>query len=268
MEASLIVTFVVLGCAIGFLAGLLGVGGGMVMVPFLTLMFTYEHFPQAHVVHLAVATAMATIMFTSISSLRAHNKHGAILWSVVWALTPGILVGSFVGPLLVSGMSTALLASIFALFATFSAAQMLWGRVPKATRELPGKLGLIGAGAGIGVLAGMVGAGGAFVTVPYLERCNVKIHNAVATSAAVGLPIAIAGTIGFILAGLRQSGLPAHSLGYVYLPALACIVAASVLTAPIGARMTHRWPVKLLKRVFACMMFVVAGFMIWKAATS
>jgi len=268
MEISLIVALFALGCVIGFLAGLLGIGGGMAMVPFLTIIFGYEHFPPEHVIHLAVATAMATIMFTSISSVRAHNQHGAVLWPVVWGLVPGILLGSFVGPLIVSGMSTAMLASIFALFAAFSAVQMLWGKVPKATRELPGKVGLLGAGAGIGLLAGMVGAGGAFVTVPYLERCNVRIHNAVATSAALGLPIAAAGTVGFVLAGMRQVGLPAHSLGYVYVPALLCITAASMLAAPIGARMAHRWPVKTLKRVFAGMLFGVAAFMIWKAATS
>jgi uncharacterized membrane protein YfcA len=268
MDVSLIVAFVALGCAIGFLAGLLGIGGGMVMVPFLTVIFSYQHFSPEHVIHIAVATAMATIVFTSISSVRAHNQHGAVLWPVALALTPGILFGSFVGPLIVSGMSTAVLASTFALFAAFSAAQMLWARVPKATRELPGKPGLVGVGAAIGLLAGMVGAGGAFVTVPYLERCNVKIHNAVATSAALGLPIAVAGTIGFVVSGLRQPGLPAYSLGFVYVPALACIVAASMLTAPVGARMAHRWPVKTLKRVFACMMFGIAGFMIWKAATS
>lgn len=268
MDVSLIVAFVAIGCTIGFLAGLLGIGGGMVMVPFLTIIFTYQYFPPEHVIHIAVATAMATIVFTSISSVRAHNQHGAVLWPVALALTPGILFGSFVGPLIVSGMSTAVLASTFALFAAFSAAQMLWARAPKATRELPGKPGLIGVGAAIGLLAGMVGAGGAFVTVPYLERCNIKIHNAVATSAALGLPIAVAGTIGFVVSGLRQPGLPAYSLGFVYVPALACIVVASMLTAPVGARMAHRWPVKTLKRAFACMMFGIAGFMIWKAATS
>ncbi len=268
MDFSLIVAFVALGCAIGFLAGLLGIGGAMMMVPFLTILFTHDNFPRDHVVHMAVATAMATIVFTSLSNMRAHHRHRAVLWPVVRGLVPGILLGSLIGPLLVSGMSTALLASIFALFAGFSAIQMLWGKVPEATRELPGKLGLFGAGTGIGILSGMVGAGGAFVSVPYLERCNVKIHNAVATSAALGLPIAASGTVGFVLSGFRQTGLPAHSLGYVYLPALLCIAAASMLFAPVGARLAHRWPVKTLKRVFAGMLIGVAAFMIWKAATS
>jgi uncharacterized protein len=238
------------------------------MVPILTIIFTHEHFPREHMVHIAVATAMATIVFTSASSVRAHNLHGAVLWPVVWALAPGILLGSQGGPMIVSGMSTAVLASVFAVFAAFSAVQMLWGREPKPTRELPGRIGLFSAGAGIGLLASMVGAGGAFITVPFLERCNVRIHNAVATSAAIGFPLAVSGTFGFVLAGMRQSGLPEYSVGFVYLPALACIAAASMLTAPFGARMSHRLPVKNLKRVFACMLFGVAGFMIWKAMTS
>ena len=267
MDVSLILAFVALGCVIGFLAGLLGIGGTMVMVPILTIIFTHEHFPREHMVHIAVATAMATIVFTSLSNMHAHNRHGAVLWPVVWRLVPGILLGSLIGPLIVSGMSALLLASVFALFAAFSGAQMIWGKVPKATRELPGRFGLIGAGTGIGILSGMIGAGGAFVTVPYLERCNVKIHNAVATSAALGLPIAAAGTVGFIVTGLRQTGLPAHSLGYVYLPALLCIAAASMLFAPTGAKLAHRWPVKKLKYAFGCMLFGVAAFMIWKVAT-
>jgi uncharacterized membrane protein YfcA len=267
MDVSLIIAFVALGCVIGFLAGLLGIGGTMIMVPFLTIIFTHENFPREHMVHIAVATAMATIVFTSLTNMHAHNRHGAVLWPVVRGLVPGILLGSLLGPWIVSGMSALLLATVFALFAAFSGMQMIWGKVPKATRELPGTLGLIGAGAGIGILSGMVGAGGAFVTVPYLERCNVKIHNAVATSAALGLPIAAAGTVGFILTGMRQSGLPPHSLGYVYLPALLCIAATSMLFAPVGAKLAHRLPVRKLKNAFGCMLFAVAAFMIWKVAT-
>ncbi len=267
MEPSLIVAFVALGCLIGFLAGLLGIGGTMIMVPFLTILFTHENFPREHLVHIAVATAMATILFTSISNMLAHHRRGAVMWRVVRRLVPGILLGSLIGPLIVGGMSSTLLASIFAVFAAVSAVQMLTDRVPKPTRVLPGRLGMLGAGAGIGMLSGMVGAGGAFVTIPFLERCNVKIHNAVATSAALGLPIAIAGTVGFVLSGLRQPGLPPHTLGYVYLPALLCIATASMLFAPLGARLAHRWPVKKLKRAFGCMLVTVAAFMIWKVAT-
>jgi uncharacterized membrane protein YfcA len=268
MEPSLIVAFIALGCLIGFLAGLLGIGGTMIMVPFLTILFTHENFPREHMVHLAVATSMATIVFTSISNMLAHHRRGAVLWRVVRRLVPGILLGSLMGPLIVSGLSSTVLASIFALFAAVSAVQMLTDKVPKATRVLPGRLGMLGAGTGIGMLSGMVGAGGAFITIPFLERCNVKIHNAVATSAALGLPIAIAGTVGFILSGLTQPGLPPHTLGYVYLPALVCIATASMLLAPVGAKLAHRWPVKKLKRAFGCMLVAVAAFMIWKVATS
>jgi uncharacterized protein len=267
LDPSLIIAFVALGCLVGFLAGLLGIGGTMIMVPFLTILFAHENFPREHLVHIAVATAMASIMFTSISNMLAHHRRGAVMWRVVRRLAPGIILGSLIGPLLVSGMSSTLLASIFALFAAVSSVQMLTDMVPKPTRALPGRLGMLGAGTGIGILSGMVGAGGAFVTIPFLERCNVKIHNAVATSAALGLPIAISGTVGFVLSGLRQTGLPPHSMGYVYLPALVCIAGASMLFAPVGARLAHHWPVKTLKRAFGCMLVGVAAFMIWKVAT-
>ena len=242
VDISLVVAFVALGCLIGFLAGLLGIGGTMIMVPFLTIIFTHENFPREHLVHLAVATAMATILFTSISSMLAHHRRGAVLWRVVRRLVPGILLGSLIGPLIVSGLSSTVLASIFAVFATVASVQMLTDRVPKATRVLPGRLGVLGAGAGIGILSGMVGAGGAFVTVPFLERCNVKIHNAVRDIGSPRCRFAIAGTAGFVLSGLQQQGLPPHTLGYVYLPALVCIAASSMLLAPVGARLAHDCP--------------------------
>jgi uncharacterized membrane protein YfcA len=268
MDASLIVVFVLLGCLVGFLAGLLGIGGGMTMVPLLTIIFTRQGFPAEHVVHMAVATSTATIIFTSISSAREHHKHGAVLWSVVAGLAPGIIVGSLVGPQIVGGMSTAALAGFFGVFVAFSATQMLLDRKPKPTRELPGKVGLFGVGSGIGLISSMVGAGGGFLSVPFMSWCNVKIHNAVATSAALGLPIAVAGTVGFIIAGLRQTGMPPHTIGYIFWPALLAIVAASVVVAPIGARTAHRWPVKKLKRAFACLLYVLAAYMLWKAANS
>jgi uncharacterized membrane protein YfcA len=265
MDVGLIVVFVAIGAIVGFLAGLLGIGGGMTMVPLLTMIFTREGFPLDHVVHMAVATSTATIVFTSISSAREHHRHGAVLWGVVAGLAPGIVVGSLAGPQIVGRMSTSWLAGFFGVFVAASATQMLFDRKPKPTRDLPGPGGLFGVGGGIGLISSMVGAGGGFLSVPFMTWCNVKIHNAVATSAALGLPIAVAGTIGFVIAGLAAEGMPRYSLGYIYLPALAAIVAASVLVAPVGARTAHRWPVKKLKRAFALLLYVLAAYMLWKA---
>jgi uncharacterized membrane protein YfcA len=265
VDFALIVAFVALGAVVGFLAGLLGLGGGMTMVPLLTIVFAHQGFPTAHIVHLAVATATATILFTSIASAREHHRHGAVLWGVVAGMAPGIIVGSFVGPQIVSNMSTPLLAAFFGIFIAVSATQTLLDRKPKPTRELPGRGGLFAVGGVIGLVSSMVGAGGAFMSVPFMAACNVKLRNCVATSAALGLPVAIAGTISFVLAGLHQVGLPAWSIGYVYVPALLAIVVGSVVCAPIGARATHRWPVSLLRQAFACVLYVLAGYMIWKA---
>jgi uncharacterized membrane protein YfcA len=265
MDVGLIVVFVALGAVVGFLAGLLGIGGGMTMVPLLTLIFTREGFPLDHVVHMAVATSTATIVFTAISSAREHHRHGAVLWKVVAGLAPGIVVGSLAGPQIVGRMSTSWLAGFFGVFVAASATQMLFDRKPKPTRDLPGPAGLFGVGGGIGLVSAMVGAGGGFLSVPFMTWCNVKIHNAVATSAALGLPIALAGTVGFVIAGLSAQDMPPYTLGYIYLPALAAIVAASMLVAPIGARTAHRWPVKKLKRAFALLLYVLAAYMLWKA---
>jgi uncharacterized protein len=257
--------FVALGCIVGFLAGLLGVGGAMTIIPLLTIIFTREHFPPGHVVHIAVATSMATVAFTSISSMRAHDRAGAVRWRVVWALAPGILLGSFIGPQVVALMSSSLLSGAFGVFAGTAAVQMMLDRKPKATRNLPGPLGVFGVGSGIGLVSSMVGAGGAFISVPFMVACNVRIHHAVGTSAALGFPIAAAGTVGFVVAGIREQGLPPYTLGFVYLPAVAAIVVASMLVAPIGARMAHRWPVAKLRRAFAVLLMLIAGYMFWRA---
>jgi uncharacterized membrane protein YfcA len=264
LDLTLIPVFVAIGILVGFIAGLLGIGGGMTMIPLLTLIFGYEHFPVDDILHIAVATSMATIVFTSIASVRAHNLHGAVLWPVFWKLSPGILIGSLVGPQLVSGMSTRLLSGVFALFTSYTATRLVLNRLPKPSRELPGTVGLTVVGTGIGVLSSMVGAGGGFVSVPFMTACNVRIQNAVATSAALGVPIAVAGTVGFLIAGFRHPGLPPYTVGYIYLPALVAIVSASIVVAPIGARMAHRWPVARLRYAFAALMYLVAAFFFWK----
>lgn len=267
MDASLIVTFVLLGALVGFLAGLLGIGGGMTIVPLLTIVFTRQGFPAEHIVHMAVATATATILFTSVASMREHHRHRAIVWPIVAGMAPGIVVGSLAGPQIAGGMSTAALSVFFGVFVAAAATQMMLDRKPKPARELPGKGGLFAAGGGIGLISSMVGAGGAFLSVPFMVACNVNLRNCVATSAALGLPIAVAGTIGFVIAGLRQSGMPPYTIGYVYVPALLAIVVASVIFAPIGARAAHRWPLKKLRRAFAFLLYVLAAYMLWKAIT-
>lgn len=265
MDWGLIAILLAMGTAGGFAAGLLGIGGGMVLVPFITMIFTARGFPPELVVHMAIATSLATIMFTSLSSVRAHHSHGAVLWPVARQLAPGILIGSWVGPWIAKQLNTSALALVFALFVAFSATQILLNKNPKAARELPKAPGMLAAGGAIGVAAGLVGAGGGFISVPFMIWCNVKIHNAVATSAALGFPIALAGTLSNMYFGLGEPRLPAHSLGYVYLPALAVIVVASVTTAPLGARTAHRMPVARLRRMFAVMLYALAAYMLWKA---
>ncbi len=265
MDWALLPVLLALGAMIGFLAGLLGIGGGLTLVPLLTILFTAEAFPAAHVVHMAVATSTGTMVFTALSSARAHQRKGAVLWAVVIAMGPGIVLGSLVGPQIASALPGRVFAAVFGAFTWFSAIRMLSANEPKADRELPGRLGLFGVGAGIGVISSLLGAGGGFISIPFLGRHNVKIHSAVATSAALGLPIATAGTLGFILAGLRQPGLPKWSIGYVYLPAMAVIVVASMLVAPIGASVAHRWPAVKLRRAFAALLFTLGAYMFWKA---
>jgi uncharacterized membrane protein YfcA len=265
IDWALVASLLVLGAFTGFAAGLLGIGGGMLLVPFLTMIFTAQQFAAAHVVHMAVATSLASILFTSVSSVRAHHKRGAVLWPVARVLAPGILVGSLAGAQVAGLLPTSWLALAFAAFVSFSATQMILDRKPKPHRELPRPAGMFGAGTLIGVLSSLVGAGGGFISVPFMVWCNVRIHNAVATSSALGFPIAAAGTIGFIFAGLRVANLPAGSVGYIYVPALVAVAATSVLTAPLGARVAHALDTKPLKRIFAGLLYVLAGYMLWRA---
>ncbi len=265
MATELIAVYVALGALVGFLAGLLGIGGGMTIVPLLVALFTQQGFALEHVLPLAIGTAAATIVFTSLSSARAHHSHGAVDWSIVRAMAPGLVIGSLVGPQIATALPARTMAAVFAVFMGFTAWRMVRNAQPKPSRSLPSAPGLIGVGAGIGLLSGIVGAGGAFLSVPFMVRCNVRMHAAVATSSALGMPIALAATAGFVIAGLRKSGLPPHSLGFVYLPALGAIVVASVLTAPLGARLAHAWDVARLKRAFALLMFGLGGYMAWRA---
>jgi uncharacterized protein len=264
MDLTLIAALLLLGAAIGFAAGLLGIGGGMLAVPFMTVLFTAQKFPPQHVVHMAIATSLATIMFTSISSVRAHHKHGAVLWPVARQLAPGILIGSLVGAKVAGALPGRWLTLIFALFVATSATQLLLGRKPKPTRQLPGTAGMLGAGGAIGVVSAIVGAGGAFLSMPFMLWCNVRMHNAVATAAALGFPIAVAGTLGYVISGWHMTGITPGAIGYIHVPALLTLAVASVTTAPLGARLAHRLDTGRLKRVFALLLYLIAGFMLYK----
>ena len=249
--------YLAIGVVVGFLAGLLGIGGGMVMVPMLVFVFTAKGFPVEHMMHLALATALATIAFTSLSSVRAHHRHGGVDWAVARTMAPGILAGSLAAALAAGFIPTRPLAIFFTGFMFYAAAQMFVEIKPRAGRQLPGRAGLFAAGAGIGAISSVLAAGGAFLSIPFLAWCNLPLKRAIGTAAANGFPIAVAGTVGYVLQGSRAPDLPQWSLGYVYLPALLLIVAASMPMAPVGARLAHRLPVKRLRVVFALMLFAL-----------
>jgi len=264
---SLIAAFLLLGAFTGFAAGLLGIGGGMLMVPFLTMLLTSQGFPLGQIVKIAIATSLTTILFTSLSSVRAHARRGAVRWDIAKTLAPGIVVGSLLGAQIASWLPGAVLAIAFGLFVGTMATQMLRRKSTSADRTLPGTAGMLGMGGTIGALSALAGAGGGFITVPFLTRSNVRIHEAVATSAACGFPIALAGTLGYVIAGWNLH-LPAGTFGYIYLPALAAIVATSVLTAPLGAKAAHAMSVGRLRKLFALLLYVLAAYMMWKGVSA
>jgi uncharacterized membrane protein YfcA len=260
LEPRLILELALLGIATGFLAGLLGIGGGMLMVPFLTIILTNKGYPAAYTVKMAVATSLATICFSSLSSVRAHHKRGAVRWPIVRLLAPGILAGSLLGAQVAVALPARAVSVLFAIFVAFSATQMFLNRKPKPSRTLPGRAGTLAVGGVIGMLSALVGAGGAFISVPFMTWCNIKIHEAVGTSSALGFPIAFAGTLGYIWAGQDMPQLPPGSLGYLYLPGLLVISMASISTAPLGARTAHRMDIRPLQKVFALVLYALAAY--------
>lgn len=262
MEPEWILAYLALGAAVGFVAGLLGVGGGAIMVPILTTLFVTQGFPVERIVHMALATSLASIIITSVSSLRAHHAHGAVLWPVFWRITPGILMGTFSATFLASYISSRGLAIFFTVFMAYVALQMFLNIKPRPARQLPGAVGLSAVGVGIGGISALVAIGGGSLSVPFMTWCNVQVQRAIGTSAAIGLPIAVAGTTGYLVSGWGTGGLPAYTLGYVYLPAVLLISVVSYATAPVGARLAHRLPVSQLKKIFAVMVLLLAAKMI------
>jgi uncharacterized membrane protein YfcA len=262
MAIEWLAAYLVLGAFVGFFAGLLGVGGGGIMVPMLTTMFAAQGFPHEHLVHVALGTSMAAIVMTSIASLRAHHAHGAVRWEIVRMIAPGVLFGTFAGTFVAARVASAPLAVFFGVFMAYVSVQMILNVKPKPSRDLPGGLGLTGVGVGIGGISALVAIGGGSLSVPFMTWCNVKMQHAIGTSAAIGLPIALAGAAGYLINGWGEPGLPEWSVGYVYLPALVLLSAVSMLTAPLGARLAHRLPVATLKKIFAAVLILLAAKML------
>ncbi len=270
MPLEIALALLLLGSCTGFLAGLLGIGGGMLLTPFLTMLLAYTGVPDGHIVHVAIASSLATIMFTSLSSVRAHHARGGVLWPAVAAIAPGILLGALIGAKIASLLPTFWISMVFVCFVGFSAVKMFRGGKPAPSRHLPGKPGLFALGSGIGLISALVGAGGGFISVPFLVWCNVQMKQAVGTSAALGLPIAVAGTVGYVITGWGMPDLPGFPMmmGYIHLPALACVSMASILTAPLGAKVAHSIDTKPLKKLFACNLLVLTCYMLYKAVST
>lgn len=260
--------YLLMGLFVGYFAGLLGIGGGLILVTLMVYLFKLQGFPADRLLHLALGTSITSIVFTSISSLRAHHKHGAVRWDIVRACSVGLVAGTLLGTVVADSLKSSYLAVFFVVFVYYSATKMLLNTKPKPSRQLPGKLGMNVAGVIIGVVSALVGVGGGVMTIPLMTMCNVPMRNAIGTSAALGLPIAIAGSIGFIATGLGKDHLPPLSLGYVYLPALVGIVVGTFITVPWGARMAHSMPVTRLTKIFAVILFILATRMLWSLFTS
>jgi hypothetical protein len=252
-----------LGAVVGIIAGLLGIGGGVVVVPILIYVFTTQGVSAQHMMQIALATSLGSIVFTSVASFMTHHRHGAVRWDVVKGITPGILIGTFSGTWLAAQLSTRALKVFFAIFLYYVAATMLSNFKPKPTRQLPGLPGVNAVGVAIGLISSLVGIGGGALSIPFMMWCNVPVHHAIGTSAAIGFPIAVAGTAGYILNGLSVADLPTPHLGYLYVPALFGIAFFSFFSAPFGAKLAHRTPVVTLKRIYAAFLIVVATRILW-----
>jgi len=258
------VAYLILGAIAGFVAGLFGVGGGLLLVPVLLFLFDAQHFPPDQLMHLALGTSMAIILFTSLSSMRKHHQHGAVNWQVVLRITPGILLGTVIGTLAASSISTRGLGIFFTVFVYFAASQILLDARPHPSRQLPGAFGMTLAGVFTGCVSTLVSIGGGTITTPFLLWCNVTLRNAIGTSSAIGFPIAVGGFIGYVFIGMGVESLPDYSFGFVYLPAMLWVAIASIVSAPFGAKATHRMKTVVLRKMFALLLLALATKLLWK----
>ena len=240
------------------MAGLLGIGGGGIMVPVLTSIFLYKEAPVEFVVHIALGTSMAAIIVTSAASLYAHHKHQAVLWPLVRSMAPGVILGTFITTYLVAHIGARPLAAFFALFMACVAVQMYLGIQARSSKILPGRIAMLSAGSGIGAVSALVAIGGGTLTVPFLTWHNVSIKKAIATSAALGFPIAVAGASGYLVNGWNLEFEQDYLFGFIYLPAVIFISVMAYFTAPLGARLAHKLPAPVIKKIFAVFLILLS----------
>jgi len=262
---DIFIIYLILGMVAGLMAGLLGIGGGLIIVPVLVFTFVAQQFGSRLEMHLAVATSLASVVFTAVSSAWAHHRRGAVRWDVVWRLAPGIAMGALAAGWSARYLGSDVLKVMFGVFACLAAGNLAWERGPSQQRDLPGPAGLTLAGTVIGAISTLVGIGGGTMTVPFLAWCRLDMRTAVGSSAACGFPIAVAGTLAMMLAGWDEPGLPVGATGYVYWPAALIVALASIFAAPVGARLAHAMPVRTLRRVFAVLLIVVGVKLILSA---
>lgn len=252
-----VLLFLVVGAITGVLAGLFGIGGGMVMVPVLVFSFAAQGVEPEIIFHMALATSLATIIFTSFSSIAAHHRKGAVDWPLVWFLSIGIVLGTFIGGSMVVSVSGATLEKAIGVFALLVAAKMFFGINPPSTGDSPSKLGLISAGGVIGFGSAWFGIGGGSFTVPYLTWIKRPMHYAVATSAACGFPIAVSGALVYAILGWDNPHLPQWTTGFLYWPAVLGMAVTSMPMAKVGANLAHKLNPYLLKKLFALLLAVL-----------
>lgn len=254
--------YLVIGCVAGFCGGLLGIGGGLIVVPLLAMLFAAQPIAEPLVMPLALGTSLASIVFTSLSGIRAHHLRGAVDWQIVRDFAPGLVLGAALGGALSVHVSSSVLKLFFLAFAVIAATQMLMPREGRATRTLPRKTSLFAAGSAIAGFSSLVGCGGSSIAVPYMTHCSVPMRKAIGSAAAFSLPVAVAGAVVYMIAGFNKAGLPPMSMGFVHVPALIAITVGTTLAVPLGAALSHRLPVPALKKCFALVLYAVAGKML------
>jgi uncharacterized membrane protein YfcA len=264
MEIPLILVLISLGLFVGIASGLLGIGGGGILVPAFTTLFLHFNLPKENVLHLALGSSMACILFTSFSSMRAHQRNNNVVWQLVKVMAPFIILGTFLSTFLASYLSSKVLSMIFAAFMSYIALKMTLPKKTSVSSHQATNAELRAVSMGIGAISALVSIGGGAVTVPYLTWRNIDVKKSIGTSAALGLPISIAGTLGYLVNGLTSNIHTSlqYTYGYIYLPALIFVAIPSFIVAPLGAKLTQTLPTNRIKMLFAILLIALSSKML------